>query len=64
MRDALESNYVSTNLHHWIDLIFGFKQSGIEAEKAYNCKVIIFYSFLKNYLHIVIFFKCYSLFLG
>jgi hypothetical protein len=35
-RQALESDYVSQNLHHWIDLIFGFKQRGKEAAKADN----------------------------
>lgn len=35
-RLALESEQVSRNLHHWIDLVFGFKQRGIEAVKAVN----------------------------
>eukprot|EP00980_Cylindrotheca_fusiformis_P005609 scaffold1184_cov132-Cylindrotheca_fusiformis.AAC.30 len=35
-RLALESEYVSQNLHHWVDLIFGNKQRGSEAEKAHN----------------------------
>jgi hypothetical protein len=35
-RLALESEYVSRNLHNWVDLIFGFKQRGPEAEGAHN----------------------------
>ena len=35
-RIALESEFVSCQLNHWIDLIFGYKQRGIEAEKAVN----------------------------
>ena len=36
MREALESDFVSENLHKWIDLIFGCKQRGDEALKADN----------------------------
>ncbi|XP_055019301.1 neurobeachin-like protein 2 isoform X2 [Boleophthalmus pectinirostris] len=35
-RKALESEYVSSHLHEWIDLIFGFKQRGQEAVEALN----------------------------
>ncbi|CAL8247132.1 unnamed protein product [Lota lota] len=35
-RKALESEHVSSHLHEWIDLIFGYKQRGEEAEKALN----------------------------
>jgi len=35
-RMALESDYVSNNIHQWIDLIFGHKQRGKAAVEAQN----------------------------
>lgn len=35
-RMALESEFVSCQLNHWIDLIFGYKQRGPEAIRATN----------------------------
>ncbi len=42
-RMALESKYVSENLCHWIDLIFGSKQTGPEAVEAQNLFVHLTY---------------------
>ena len=36
LRNALESEYVNNNIHKWIDLIWGYKQTGKHAERAFN----------------------------
>ena len=36
LKKSIETQYVSTNINNWIDLIFGYKQKGIYAEKFYN----------------------------
>ena len=36
MRAGFESDYVSAHLHDWVDLIFGYKQSGLSAITSDN----------------------------
>ena len=36
MKNALENNYISYSIHNWIDLIFGYKAKGKDAEIAKN----------------------------
>ena len=60
---------MSSHLHEWIDLIFGFKQRGEEAEKALN--VFLHYTYEGNsQIHsvnmgkhvkgVIIFISCFS----
>jgi len=46
MRDALESDIVSASLHHWLDLIFGFKQTGENA--VYSDNLFYHFAYEKN----------------
>ena len=50
-RAALESPFVSANLHHWIDLVFGFKQRGQAAVEADNVFRHLTYEGKKKYLY-------------
>ena len=43
LREMMESDYVSEHIHLWLDYIFGFKQTGKEAEKAVNKYPLITY---------------------
>lgn len=42
-REALESKYVSEHLNDWIDLIFGYKQRGVDSVNAMNVFIHITY---------------------
>jgi hypothetical protein len=44
LRKALESDTVSAKLHSWIDLIWGFKQQGSEADLTFNTFVPSLYN--------------------
>ena len=46
MKNILENNKINTNINNWIDLIFGYKSRGKEAESAKN--IFSEYSYPEN----------------
>jgi len=51
-RAALESDYVTTHLHEWIDLIFGYKQRGPDSVEA--CNVFYYLTYYGSVNHYMI----------
>lgn len=47
-RMALESEYVSQNLHKWIDLIYGYQQRGEQAISKMNVFYYLTYEVMRN----------------
>ena len=50
-RKYLESQHTSANIHLWIDLIFGYRQSGKSAEESCNLfHPVTYFDYYKGYL--------------
>ncbi|XP_063047427.1 WD repeat- and FYVE domain-containing protein 4 isoform X2 [Engraulis encrasicolus] len=51
-REALESDYVSSHLHLWVDLMFGYRQQGAPAVEAVNVFHPYFYAHSLDQSHL------------